>query len=216
MLHELSTIVSGLERAVRDESVDATSASAAASDLGAANTMQRATRRLAGLERSVEAAKQRLGNYLRSEMHFSSHEEQYLSNAASRDILAPHALYSAANAAHIDLSRVSSLESQLATLHEQCIQAHSTLSSLASLSPLQQQVTSFLQRRSVEPNHSAETLQSLLDSLRTAAFELQSLGVLLPSHTAFPDSHLTPPHARRDWPWLEQLKQAMKKRSASK
>jgi hypothetical protein len=110
---------------------------------------------------------------------------------------------------HLNLEKVHTLESALAQLHEQCMQSHSTLSAISTVAPVQAHLAQFLHR-----GHTASStvprLQSLLDALRHACFELQSLGVLLPSSTAFANSG--PAEARRDWTWIFQLQQALKKR----
>jgi len=177
--------------------------------------------RLGALEQSVEAAKQRLGKFHRAELQYSANEEQYLAAGAP---LTADSIYAATNT-HIYLAKVHSLESGLSELHEQCVQAHSVLSSLAAVTPMQQQVTSFLQSRHASPRSGAMDranadepaagplrLHALLDALRTAAFELQSLGVLLPSHTAFKGTHQSPAGSERPWSWLFAIQQALKKR----
>ena len=124
-----------------------------------------------------------------------------------------------------------SLESGLASLHEQLLLAHALLAEVAANVPERVQLGAFLQRRaatipsarSQHPNGSSGSgsiadesapvrLQSLLESIRSSAFDLQSLGVLLPSHTAFPHTHLAPPGSERQWNWIFSIQQALKKR----
>jgi hypothetical protein len=219
-LHELGTIVTGLEGSVRDAAV----ADAAGTPSAPSGGVQKTARRLTQLEHSVEAAKQRLSKYHRAELQYSANEEQFLASDAPLPV---DSIYSATHT-HLNLARVHTLESGLAELHEQCVQAHAMLSSLAVLAPVQQQVTNFLQSHHAAPPSSSRSnaterhagakatsplqMHSLLDALRRAAFELQSLGVLLPSHTAFKGTHQSPAGAERPWPWLFAMQQALKKR----
>lgn len=136
--------------------------------------------------------------------------------------LAAESLYAGAMS-HLNLDRVHALESSLAALHESCVHAHAALSGLAAVAPVQLQAAHFLRHAGQASKSSATgdakvaatapTLQSLLDSLRSSAFDLQSLGVLLPSHTAFVGhTHLMPADAQRDWSWIGHLQQAMRRR----
>ena len=102
---------------------------------------------------------------------------------------------------HLDLSRVHALESNLADLHERLRAAHSALTQLAAHSPMQTQV---------------DDLPALLDSVRSCAFDLQSLGVLLPSSSAFAHAHPSAPAGSdREWRWLQSIRSALQRRGAS-
>jgi hypothetical protein len=166
-----------------------------------------------------------LSKYHRPEVQYSANESKFLATDAP---LSADSIYSG-QLTHLNLARVHTLESKLAELHELLVQSHALLATVAaSTAPQQMQLSSFLQRNgsstmrgrsfasaSASTNDASPTLRlhTLLDSLRASAFELQSLGVLLPSHTAFPNSHQAPLGSEREWNWIFAVQQALKKRS---
>ena len=176
-----------------------------------------------------------LSKYHRPEVQYSANEEKFLATDVP---LSADSIYSG-QLTHLNLARVHTLESKLAELHELIVQSHALLAAVAaSATPQQMQLSAFLQRNgsgtsrarssasgssssssSSNHNHSDASasptlrLHTLLDSLRASAFELQSLGVLLPSHTAFPNLHQAPPGSEREWSWIFAVQQALKKRS---
>jgi hypothetical protein len=165
-LAELGTIVSGLENAAASDSSDPS----------------KAHRKLGALSSALEAAKARLDRLHRSELSFSSSEEKFLRSDAP---LAPESIYSGL-LTHLNLNHVHALENKLAQLHEQLLSAHAMLASVgAKVDPVDSEITRFLQRERKGESGETLRLQTLVDSIRSAAFELQSLGVLLPSATGF-------------------------------
>lgn len=157
-----------------------------------------------------------LSKYQRCELQFSAHEESFLQAGAP---LSAHALYSGA-VTHLNLDRVHALESSLASLHEKMHHAHAMLSALAAVAPVHQQLQQFLHRgtraHTAPASGTVLRMQGLLDCIRAACFDLQSLGVLLPSATAFPGaSHEQPPGSQRDWAWIYQLQQALQRKGVS-
>jgi hypothetical protein len=151
-----------------------------------------------------------LSKYQRCELQFSGSEESFLHSTAS---LHPDSLYSG-KLTHLNLDRVHEVEGKLVEVHEGMKKAHGMLSALAAVTPLQHQLQQFLHRRSASgrtPSTANDDaivrMQTLLETLRDACFSLQSLGVLLPSSTAFPQSSHSAPVGwkGREWKWLVQL-----------
>jgi len=223
VLSELSAIVSGLQTAIRDEMeadndarIPSTSNSSTAQLRPAHKRLSHLSHALSSLSDQLDHLDQRVSSNVM--MRYTPNENRFLRRGtdAHPQPSAHQTIYSASTT-HLDLTRIHELESEMAHCHEQILKCYSNIAAMEAMAPMQLAAQEWQDRRSLmraAPSSSSSPitismhLQSLLDSLRTCAFDLQSLGVWLPSHTAFIQSHLAPSDIPgREWRWLHAFEQ---------